>query len=189
MSTSALTEKQKAYHLLKMRTRAIRTDVNNDGYLSREDFELIAKKMKEYGELTEEQYEAKHKGFMSMADASGLKPGVKIPIEVAAKKNSEKLLSMTPEQQKAVLLALHDVLFDTLNTCKDGYISLEEFKVYFHVIGPDLPESEVTRSFNVTDSDKDGKISREEWMVAAQDYMFGVDETDISNFFFGHLLS
>lgn len=40
---NTLTEKQKAYHLLKMRTRAKRTDLNQDGFLSREDFEIISR--------------------------------------------------------------------------------------------------------------------------------------------------
>lgn len=144
--------------------------------------------MTEYGKLTKEQSESIHTSFMKMADVSGLKPGVKIPVELAAQKNSEKLLSLTPDQQKPVLLSLHDALFDAINTSKSGYISLEEFKVYLHTICPDLPEGEVTRSFNTTDSDKDGKLSRDEWMATAQDYMFGVEETDASNYFFGHLL-
>lgn len=185
---TTLTEKQKAYHLLKMRTRAIRTDLNQDGFLSRDDFELIVTRMTEYGKLTKEQSESIHVAFMKMADASGLKPGVKIPVELAAQKNSEKLLSLTPAQQKGVLLSLHDVLFDAINTSKSGYITLEEFKVYLRTICPDLPEEEVSRSFNTTDSDKDGKLSRDEWMATAQDYMFGVEETDVSNYFFGHLL-
>jgi Ca2+-binding EF-hand superfamily protein len=185
---STLTEKQKAYHLLKMRTRAIRTDVNQDGVLSREDFELIVTRMTEYGKLTKEQSESVHTLSMKMADASGLKPGVKIPVELAAQKNSEKLLSLTPEQQKGVVQSFQGVLFDTINTSKSGYISVEEFKVYFRAICPDLPEEEVTRSFNTVDTNKDGKLSLDEWMATAQDYMFGVEETDASNYFFGHLL-
>ena len=184
----SVTEKQKAYHLQKMKTRAIRTDVNKDGYISREDFELIAKKMEEYGELTKEQAESVSEGFMKMADASGAKPGVKIPVEVAAQKNSDVLLSLPPEKRKPVLQSFQNELFDALNTNKDGYITLKEFKVYFCIIGPDLTEAEVTRSFNTIDRDKDGKLSREEFMAAAHEYMFGVEETEISNYFFGHLL-
>jgi hypothetical protein len=41
----SVTEQQKAYHLRKLRTRCHRMDLNRDGYLSREDFELMAKRL------------------------------------------------------------------------------------------------------------------------------------------------
>ena len=37
-------------------------------------------------------------------------------------------------------------------------------------------------------TNKDGKISREEFMAAAEDFLFGVEETEISKVFLGHLL-
>lgn len=84
--------------------------------------------------MTEEQYIATYKAFMRMADATGLEPGVKLPVDVAAKQNSETILSMTPEQQKAALYSVYDLLFDMINASKDGYISMKEFKVYFHAM-------------------------------------------------------
>ena len=56
----AYTEAQKAYHLQKMRTRMSRLDYNLDGYISREDYELICKKFAEYSELTDDQVEQTH---------------------------------------------------------------------------------------------------------------------------------
>jgi Ca2+-binding EF-hand superfamily protein len=182
------TEEQHAYHLHKMRTRFRRLDVNKDGFISWEDFEFMASKLLEYSKIGEEHAESTRKAFTLVADNIGLKPGVKTPVEEAAKEASRKMLSMTPEKQLAVLHSGHNALFDAMDLNKDGHISLEEFKVYFQIIGPDISEAEVTHSFNTIDKNKNGEISREEFLTAAFDFMFGVEETEISKVFFGHLL-
>ena len=53
----SFTKEQKAYHLHKMRTRMTRLDVNKDGYISREDYELMGKKLTEQSGITKEQAE------------------------------------------------------------------------------------------------------------------------------------
>jgi Ca2+-binding EF-hand superfamily protein len=183
-----LTEKQRAYHLLKMHTRFIRLDVNKDGFISWEDFESMAGKLIEYSKTGKEHAESTRKAFMTVAENVGLKQGVKTTVEEAARKASIEMLSMTPEKQWAVLHSGHDVLFDAIDQDKNGYISLEEFKVYFQVIGPDISEAEMRHSFDTIDADKNGKISRDEFLNAAFDFMFGVEETEVSKVFFGHLL-
>jgi hypothetical protein len=67
-------------------------------------------------------------------------------------------------KKMAFLKETHDPIFDALELNKDGHISnsLDEFKVYFQIIAPDISEDEVTHSFNVIDSNKDGEISCEE---------------------------
>ena len=53
----SFTKEQKAYHLRKMRTRMTRLDVNKDGYISCEDYELMGKKLAEHSRMTKEQAE------------------------------------------------------------------------------------------------------------------------------------
>lgn len=165
-----------------------RFDADKNGHISREDFELMAKKLAEYGKMSKEQAESAREAFVKVADEFGLKPGVKIPLEEAALKASKLLLARTPEQQKTDLYPTNNKLFDVLDTNKDDYISKEEFKVYFQVIGPEISQAEVSRSFNTIDSNGDGKISREEFLAAAHDFVHGLEETEVSNTFFGHLL-
>jgi Ca2+-binding EF-hand superfamily protein len=76
-----------------------------------------------------------------------------------------------------------------LDLNSDGHISREEFKWYFQTLAPDLSEADVTHSFDVIDSDKNGEISREEFFAAAFDFYYGVEETEISKVFFGPLMS
>ena len=185
----SFTKEQKAYHLRKMRTRMTRLDINKDGYISHEDYELIGKKLAEYNRMTGEHAEAITKEFLKVADAFNMKPGVKIPLEEAAKKASESaLLSMSSEERKALLTDTHNLLFDAIDTNKDGHISVKEFEVYFKVLAPGISEAEVAHSFDSIDTDKNGEISREEFLAAAEDFMLGVEETELSKAFLGRLL-
>ena len=60
-----------------------RMDVNKDGFLSREDYDLMAKQLAEYGHLTETQADSAYSGFMEVADTLNLKSGVKLPLQDA----------------------------------------------------------------------------------------------------------
>ena len=184
----SFTEQQKAYHLRKMKTRMARMDINKDGYISREDYELMGKKLAEYSGMKGEQAESAHEGFLKVADMLKLQPGVKVPLQQAAEQANVALLSMSPEERKALLRASHDLLFDVIDSNKDGHISVKELQVYFQVIAPDLTEKEVVHSFNTIDANKNGEISREEFMAAADDFLNGVEKTELSEVFFGKLL-
>ena len=155
------TVEQRAYHLRKMRTRFTRLDLNNDGFISREDYDLMATKLLEYNKMGEE--ESMRKIFANVADRLGLKLGVRVPVEEAAKEASTKLMAIAPEERWDMLHMSHNTLFDALDLNKDGHISLEEFKIYFQIVGPDISEVEMTNSFNTIDKNKDGEISREEF--------------------------
>ena len=185
----SFTEEQKAYHLRKMRTRMSRLDINKDGYISREDFELMGKKLAEHSGMTEEQAQATTREFLKVADMINLKPGVKKPLEEAAKRANESHCSLMSSDEKISLVnGVHNMLFDAIDTNKDGHISIKEFKVYLNLIAPGVKEDEIVHSFDAIDADKNGEISREEFLAAAQDFLLGVEETELSKAFLGPLL-
>ena len=166
-----------------------RMDMNKDGFISHEDFELMGIKLAEHSGMTGEQAEAAKKQFLKIADMANLKPGVKTPLEEAAKKANEALLtSMTARERTALISDTHDLLFDAIDTNNDGHISLSEFKVYLNIIAPDIEEDKIVHSFDTIDTDKNGEISREEFLAAANDFLQGVEETELSKVFFGPLL-
>ena len=107
-----------------------------------------------------------------------------MPIDEAARQLSDELLLATPAEVRKV----NNMFFDIIDTNKDGKISVNEFKVYFHIFVPALSENEVNHSFNTIDTNKDGIISREEYCAAAEDFMLSVEETEMSKVFCGPLI-
>ena len=80
---------------------------------------------------------------MTVADLLDLKPGIKIPVnKEAAKKANREFSIMAQEKKMARVKETHDPLFDALDLDKDGHISVDEFKVYFQIIAPDISEDE-----------------------------------------------
>ena len=166
-----------------------RMDINKDGFLSREDYELMAKQLAEYGGLTKKQTDSAFSGFMEVADSFNLVPGFKLPLQEAIQRSSKSLLSLPPEQRKD---KVHDgvlgKMFDIIDTSKEGYLSLDEIKTFYKVIAPEMTEAEVLHTFEIVDTGKNGKINREEFIAGAEDFLFGVEETELSKIFFGPLL-
>ena len=177
------TPEEKAYHLKKMQVRFSRLDVNKDGFTSREDFDLMAKKMTEFGKLSDEQSDTVQKGFMYVADAYDLKPGVKVPIDEVVQRAHEKLLYNPDEAEKAKKIL--GEFFNTLDTNNDGHISVEEFKVYLTILTPGVSDEDIVHTFNAIDTDNDGEIDQEEYVSAVIDFLFNTKETEISKAFLG----
>lgn len=184
-----LTEEQRAYHLRKIRTRYERMDINKDGYLSREDYELMSKRLIENtSEITSEQADKVRNAFLAVADKFDLKPGIKTPLEEAAKKASDKILSTPTEKWEGMLSSNLIPIFNAIDTNNSGFISVDEFKVYLHAMTPAISDANIKRSFNAIDADKDGSINYEEFFAAAKDFLGGVEVTEISETFMGPLL-
>ena len=64
----------------------------------------------------------------------------------------------------------------------------EGIKNYFKITAPGVSKAKIIYSFNTVDTNEDGVISREEFMAAAEDYFCGVEETEVSKVFLGHLV-
>ena len=187
---SKLTQKQRAFHLKKMRIRMMKLDVNKDGFISREDYELMVTRLYEYRKLDADKAEQTRNAFMYLADMLGLKPGVRIPLEEAAQNANKEYLDLATSADKgsSLLQKSHNLIFDVLDINKDGRISLDEFKVYFHIMAPSVDEADIIHSFNIIDGDRNGEITRKEFINAAIDFFHGFEETSIYSAFFGRLL-
>uniref|UniRef100_UPI0037550875 EF-hand domain-containing protein n=1 Tax=Salmonella sp. s51933 TaxID=3160127 RepID=UPI0037550875 len=184
---SEITEAQRAYHLRKMRTRMLRVDVIGDGYLTREDYEEMGIRMAEISKMTEQQAKKTRKEFLRVADQMGIKSGVKISVEEAAVKASDSLLAMTPEE-KVKSVTECAIMYDVIDTDNDGYISLPEFKAFLQVLGPDITDEKAIECFNSLDFNGNGQISRDEFLLSSHEFLHGLEESPISNAFFGDLV-
>ena len=137
--------------------------------------------------MTKEQAKQVHKEIVKVADGLGLKAGVKITIQEAAKKATDAVLSQELEASFHAT-HVHDLIFDIIDTNNDGHISMKEFGDCFYILLPDLTEAEVVHSFNTIDANKNGEISREELKAAAHDFLHEAEETELSTVFCGKLL-
>ena len=165
-----------------------RFDFNEDGYISREDYKLMSMKLAEYSEMTSVKAEEMYLKFLKVAGAFNLSPKAKVRSEKAARQVSDAILSMSREERTAMVRNIHGPLFGIIDTNNDGLISLEEFKVFFYVITPESSEADIVNSFSLVDKDRNGEISQEEFLSAAEDFFNGVEETDVSKGFLGRLL-
>ena len=181
------TDSQIAFRLRKLKTHFNRLDIDNNGYISREDYELLAKKVNELSKATGDKAERCYKAFIDIADSLGFTPGVKIPKEEAVKKANEMMLTKPWEEQRVMCDRAHNLIFDAVDLNGDGHISMEEFKIYFHVLAPNLLDADKEKSFKLIDVDKNGEISREEFLQASFEYLHGVKENELSQVFYGPL--
>lgn len=93
MDLEKYTAEQRAYHLRKMKTRYTRIDVTKDANITLDDYELMAKRMVEYGNLPKDKADKVFEIFREMAVLIGCgKPGDKISVQEATKYAHEQLL-------------------------------------------------------------------------------------------------
>ena len=63
---------------------------------------------------------------------------------------------------------IQEMFFDLIDTDKDGFISKDEFAVYFKLLCVD-PDT-APDAFKAIDTNQDGKLSREEFIAAGVDF-------------------
>lgn len=163
-------------------------DVNKDGHISREDYELMAKRTNEYSKATGEQAESCNKAFKHVADVLGFAPGVKVPREEAIKSANEMLLKEPWEKKKEICFNAFNMIFDAIDLNHDGHISLEEFKIWYQMLGVHISDEDKVKSFNLINVNKDGEISRQEFLDASFEYLHGFEDNELSKILYGPLL-
>ena len=185
----SVSKEQKEYHMCKLRTHYKLIDKHNTGYISHEGFRQMAEKLKGFARMLqhEEKALAVDAAFLAVSDVLKLKEGVNYAIEDLVKSSCQTILSMSKKDARTITDNVHNAIFDVADANEDGFISLQEYKVYFHILGHDISDEEITQSFNAIDSNKDEKISREEFLEAAFDYFINVDESEVAKVFLGHL--
>ena len=179
----SLTDKQKTFLLRKMKTRFERMDIDKNGYLSIEDYQELARRFIEYGKLSGEDEQRIHKAMQDVCTMIGMKEGVKIMRE----EYMTGVFEMFQDEKK--IKGLKEILsqmFNVVDGNGDGVISPQEFRLYFKIMGID--ESSAQISFDVIDTDSDGMITRDEFVVAGMDFFISVDETSLGTLFFGPLV-
>jgi Ca2+-binding EF-hand superfamily protein len=183
------TDSQIAFRLRKLKTAFFRFDVNKDGLISREDFELMAERMNKFGNATAEQAQSCHNSFMLVADFFGYKHGEELQREKAAEDMHQVMLNLPLEERRVICDKFYNSIFDAVDSNRDGQISLEEYKTYTKALAPELSDEYKVESFNLIDADHNGEISREEFLDAAYDFYYAFEENEMTDVFFGPLVA
>ena len=186
---SQINAKQKEYHMRKLMAHFKLLDRDNTGCLTRRNFIEMAEKLKGLAQMSqrEQNVQAVDMAFQGVSNVLKLEEGVSYPIQDLVKASSETLLSMSKAEARTVTDKVHNAIFDAVDANGDAFISLQEYKMYFYVLGHDISDEEIAKSFYAMDSNKDEKISRQEFLEAAFDFFFNVDESEVANVFLGYL--
>ena len=154
-------------------------DSKKHGYLSREDYELFHQKMAKI--VTDRPAliaKAQEVTFM-FTDALGLTEGVRA--------DKQKYLALVAELavaerermkrgEETLVAKMYDAFFDIADKNHDGYVTLEEYKIFNHAIN--YPPDTADATFSLLDKKKTGKIERKEFINAASKFWCILDDPD-----------
>ncbi|CAH1987726.1 unnamed protein product, partial [Acanthoscelides obtectus] len=169
--------------------RKIRTfhgilDLNKDGVISFDDFKILAERFINLGHLQQEDIQK----FQDLVKDLWEKQWGEInPYNLVT---VEKYLDTMHHvlNDKILVRKAHSFLpylFKAIDKDGSGAISVEEFKLFFEVLG--LKEQDAILAFRAIDSNGDGKISQKEFVKHGRDFFLTEDEDRISKYFWGPL--
>jgi len=169
----------------KMRTYHRVMDVNNDGTVSWDDFQEMARKFAELGHLSEQQqteFAAQLKFIWENNWGASGDPYCFIT-EEALLTSMEHVVNTKDLARKTDKFLPY--LFKAVDYNASDDISVDEYKLLFKCLG--LSEEDAIVSFNSIDVNGDGTITLDEFVAHGKDFFLTEDETRPSKYFWGPL--
>jgi Ca2+-binding EF-hand superfamily protein len=172
--------------LRKMRTYFKRIDFDGDGKITRADFEGMAKRFADTGHLKEDASKTlfdtltavwdKYLSAVGTPDA----PGIDQKTFIAAITKLKSDAGLKPTLQGPL-----PHFFRAVDLNADGFISHDEYKDFFGILGLDKGLAEA--SFKAIDTDGDNLLSEKEFVDAGSDFFLN-DSEGPNSFFWGSLV-
>ena len=169
------------FYKRKMLTFLKSRDANNDGLITRMDFDLIMKRFKDR-RVPEEHLKVTEYVFHRFCDDMGLTDETKL---LTYQQFTERFGNIAEEASK-VIPAFYKSSFKVADANDDGFISLKEWEDYNYAICVDAENSRA--SFEAMDTNHDGKISLEEFMAYHEEFFFSDEDKLKSSILFGPLV-
>ncbi|XP_013402651.1 sarcoplasmic calcium-binding protein-like [Lingula anatina] len=166
----------------KVRTYFKCFDVNGDGYITKEDYILSARRCAEYLDLDDERTE--HVLNQRIRQWEYMTKN-------ASKVSEEEYVEMVQvlcnqkHFREEFFLAVVSMSFTVTDINGDGLISSEEYKAYFYSLGLSAEASQ--KAFHLIDNNNDGFITVDEFGHAIAEFFFTEDPSNIYNEVFGAL--
>lgn len=165
----------------KIRTFTKSRDVDQDGLITRMDFELLVKQFKERG-VPEEHVKLTESTFFKFCDDMGLTDAAKsLSYDQFAEqfcKIAEKSLKIIPRFYKST--------FEVIDTDHDGFLSYVEWEDYNLAVR--IASEHSKASFEAMDTDHDGRISMEEFVAYHEEFFYSTEDRLNSSILFGPLV-
>ncbi len=154
-------------------------DTNKDGFISRDDLELIIKRYKDLG-VSDQHLEKLKKNMEQICENLGITdPKTKLTYEEVLT-NSLKGSGNFEETEKAFLAH-----FDLVDTDGNGVISYNEWEDLYRVT--DIGIKHARSSFEAMDANGDGVVSKEEYLAFTKEFYFTTDDKLKSSIMYGPL--
>jgi len=155
-----------------------KSDLDNDGIVTLEDFELLTDNFVRESKADKELLDRVQVTNMDFWKGVGLKPGM----ECAKDQFIDKMVEFCVAEKakidhgyRSFIEDSSDALFNIADTNKDGSLDFEEFQILTRP--SNHTEEEARAIFNMIDENQDGQLSRQEikdmefavWFVTGQD--------------------
>jgi hypothetical protein len=141
----------------------VQSDLNKDGYLSIEDFDLWSDNLEREVKADASLLQKSRKATRDFWVASGLEPGVLLTkdqfIDNMSKLSAAEKARLD-DGKDPLFYTFIDAVFDAVDTSNDGYLQLDEYEKMMKVSNFDAGTAKIV--FDIIDANHDGKLSREE---------------------------
>ncbi|WP_258103626.1 EF-hand domain-containing protein [Marinoscillum sp. MHG1-6] len=164
-------------------------DFNDNGVLTRDDFEAIAENLcvlwgfkegsADYKRVIEKSHESWNSFIQFTEDPYSIEASLSQWLGFC----DMNMMSIDENAYKALVSAFVSEIFDYFDSNDDGYISLDEYVDLFMAFRIEIRYS--ARSFTKLDLNGDELISKNELNLAVSDFFRSDDENDGGNWLFG----
>jgi Ca2+-binding EF-hand superfamily protein len=169
----------------KMRTYYARIDIDKDGSITRKDFVELAKRFEDGGDLNAEEKTRLEKNILDIWDLN-LQPIAHVDVISQEKFLSCMLALCTDPEMRDALAGPLPYFFEAIDANHDNYISKPEYARFYKILG--ISGNAADLSFDAIDTDKDGRLSKEEFVNAGLQFFYNEDQTAATKNFWGPLL-
>ncbi|SPP78379.1 blast:Sarcoplasmic calcium-binding protein [Drosophila guanche] len=175
-----------AFWRRKMRTLHRIMDVNHDGVISFDDFNLLAKRFNDLGHLTPE-VAAEFNDVIKQTWEEQFGEITPYNLVTAEQFLADLHHRLNDKKMAKRIGRFLPYLFKAVDFDHTGHLDLEQYKLFFRCLG--LTEEDAAVSFAVIDKNGDGQLSLKEFVHLGRQFFITEDDTKISKMFWGPLVA
>ncbi|RZF42402.1 hypothetical protein LSTR_LSTR004210 [Laodelphax striatellus] len=169
----------------KMRTFHGILDINKDGVIGYDDYQLLVNRFINLGHLSPQHAQEFRTLIQKMWEERwGSISEYNLITTEQYLEDMHHVISDKSLRKKMHFFLPY--LFKAVDNDKDGSITIEEFKLFFQCLG--LSSEDAVVSFNAIDENSDGNLSSEEFVKHGKEFFLSKDQKKPSKMFWGPLI-